>query len=313
MRRTVTILTVLAISFALAGCANTGNEQTGVMAIGSGAGVVAIDTGDLSSGVAAEVGDVEIGENAITAYLNNFRYSQGLQDDDDWGQWIFDAGYSIEGLRSDTVEYFVSQELVRQAAAQEGINVTDAEIDEAIADARGDSTEEEYASALDQQGVDEATYRDNVYIGLLQKKLKEKVGGGGEIDDETILEYLKLYYPDDVPEDATSLDGISEERIETVRELVAGFNANNNWTDWMTEFRNKVGVLTYMMPEGLPYAVDLGPYEEAAYAEEQAANGDSDSGDASDSDSGSAGAEAPVSPDASLDSASSDEQEGASE
>ena len=187
------------------------------------------------------------------------------------------------------MQYFVSQELIRQAAAQEGITVSDDEVDEAIADARGDTGDEDYASALDQQGVDEATYRDNVYIGLLQAKLKEKVAGGDEVDDATVLDYLKVYYPDDVPEDATTLEGIDEERIKTVRELVAGFNNNSAFTDWMSEFREKVGVLTHTKPSGLPYMVDLTPFEEAANTSKSGESGSSDSANSDDSGSSASG------------------------
>lgn len=266
LARFSTIIVVLAlVAMAFAGCAG-GNEADS--AAGSGAGVVEVAVSDTTGGVAASVNGVEIGENAVTAYINNFRHAQGLQDDGDWGQWIYDAGYSMEALRSDTIEYLVSQELIRQAAEQEGITVTDAEVDAKIAEARGEGTDEEYAQALDQQGMTESFYRESVRVSLLQEKLSEKVLGDNEVDEAQLLEYLKMYYPDDVDEKATSLEGIDEGRIETVRNILKTLNDNQGFSDWMADFRSKAEIVTNKMPEGLPYAVDLTPYIEAANAEQ---------------------------------------------
>lgn len=292
MKRILAIIAVVALALSLIGCADGGK---GSSEVGSGHEIVPIDVTDLSGGVAAEVGEVQIGENAITAYINNFRYANGLQDETEWGQWIFDTGYSMDGLRSDTVEMFVNQELIRQACEQEGITVSDEEVDAKIAESRGDASDEEYAAALEEQGLDEAAYRENVRLGLLQEKLAEKVAGGDKVDDATVLEYLKLYFPNEVDQDATTLDGIDEERIKSVRELVEGFNSNQAFSQWMMDFRKKSDVVTYMMPEGLPYVVDLAPYEKAYYAaleqENASSSGDAQDSSASDSASSSSASE----------------------
>lgn len=272
------VLGVILCGLLAFGCADTQGDTKGdANVIGAGLKIAPIDPSDLTGGVAAEVGDVKIGENAITAYLNNFRYAEKLQDDQAWGQWIYDAGYSMDGLRADTVEYFVSQELVRQAASEEGISATDAEVDERIAEKRAEATDEEYVDALDQQGLDEVTYRENVRVGILQEKLLDKIVGENDVDESQLLEYLKLYYPDDTPQDLTSLEGVDEERIETVRNLLKTFNSSQAFSDWMQEYRDKIKVTTHMMPEGLPYVVDLMPFEEAARAENNASDSSSSS------------------------------------
>ncbi len=268
-RLSAVIAALAMILLAFAGCA--GGNGTGA-AGGNGAEVVEVVASDTSGGVAASVNGVEIGENAVTAYINNFRHAQGLQDDNDWGQWIYDAGYSMEALRSDTIEFFVSQELVRQAAEQEGVTVTDAEVDAKIAEARGEGTDEEYAQALDQQGMTESFYRESVRVSLLQEKLSDKVLGDNEVDEAQLLEYLKMYYPNEVDEKATSLEGIDEDRIETVRNILKTLNDNQGFSDWMADFRSKAEIVKNSMPEGLPYVVDLTPYMEAANAAQAASS-----------------------------------------
>lgn len=41
-------------------------------------------------------------------------------------------------------------------------------------------------------------------------------------------------------------------------------NASQNFSTWFEEYRNNAEITVNPMPEGLPYAIDLTPYEEAA-------------------------------------------------
>lgn len=254
---------VALFAFSLGGCASEGDSASEAL-IGGGQEIAAIDVRDLSSGVAAEVGDANIGENAITAYISNFRYAQELQDDDAWGRWIYENDYSIDALRRDTIEMFVNQELIRQGAEQEGLTVSDEEVDAKISEARGDATDAEFAQSLDSQAMTEDYYRETVRVGLLQEKLTEKAVGGNDVGDETLLEYLKMYYPNEVDKDARSLEGIDEEHVKTVRDLLANYNGSQALSDWLQGLRDKVGVVISGMPDNLPYFVDLAPYEEEA-------------------------------------------------
>ena len=85
--------------------------------------------------------------------------------------------------------------------------------------------------------------------------------------DEDVLMLLKMYYPDQVPEDADSLEGIDEELVSYIREALASETKNSEFSNWMNAYREKIGVETTEMPEGLPYDIDLTPYQGAVDAD----------------------------------------------
>lgn len=283
------VATLLAALFAMCLCAcasgqNESSSKNPSFIVGTGTAVVTVDESDLSGGVCADVNDAQIGENAVTAYINNFRYAMGLQDDGDWGQWLFDNGYTMDGMRAETVDYFVNQELIRQAASLEGVSVDEAEVDKAVNDVRESLGDEEFENALDAQGQNEDNYRKEVRMTLLQTALQEKVAPAKEVTDSDLLEQLKYYYPDDVSADATTLDGIDQVKVDNVLQMMKSYNAQQAFSDWMLQYKEKSKVVTHMMPDGLPYVIDLAPFEAAANA---AQNNASSSADPSSSDSAS--------------------------
>ena len=83
-------------------------------------------------------------------------------------------------------------------------------------------------------------------------------------DDATILEVLKIYYYDEVPADATTLDGIDENLVNQVRELVEGSMKEEAFSKWLDDYKSKATIVINDMPKGLPYDIDLKPYEGAA-------------------------------------------------
>ena len=153
-----------------------------------------LNISDTSGGVAATVNGVEIGENAITAYIENFRSYQAMDDDDVWAQWMIDNSLSVEDVRSETIDYYVSQELLRQAADQEGISVDSSEVDEQI-QAMKDTydSDEEWLEALESSGSSEALMRELVELSLLQEDLLELVAGDVSASDDDVLAMVDLY------------------------------------------------------------------------------------------------------------------------
>lgn len=281
-RKLITIFAVAVLSLGVlqgfAGCAqNTASDANSASntAIGSGQEIAAVNTSDVSGGVAAKVNDVEIGENAVTAYINNIRYGNELQSDEDWGQWLYDNGYSIDSFRADIVNYFVNQELVRQACDQQGIAVSDEEVNQAFDSAKGDTSDADFKQELESDGMTEDMYKASLKISLLTSKLSDAVVGD-VVSDEDLLNYVKICYPDDIAEDATSLDGVDEEKVQKCRETLESLKTSYALSDWMSEFKKSCDVTTEVRPDGLPWVVDLAPYEEAA-----AQAGDNASDDAS--------------------------------
>ena len=215
-----------------------------------------------SGSVAATVNGTAVSEDEITKYIMDFRTQQGLEDDSAWGEWMVMYGYTPEALRSDTIEFFVNRALLKQAIAEEGIEVADSEVDDYISmiteQVGGQSAFEE---ALKTEGLTLDTYRENVLFSLQQQALAEKVAPAAEVDDAQVLELVKMYFPDKVDEDATSLEGVDEATIEEIRSMLASSATQQAFDEWMQTYRQKANVVTTEMPASAPYNIDLAPYQ----------------------------------------------------
>ena len=78
----------------------------------------------------------------------------------------------------------------------------------------------------------------------------------------------------EVPEGGiTSLDQLPTEFVDVLRNMQSTA-ATQNFTTWFQEYRDKAEVTINPMPEGLPYAIDIAPYQEKAQAEQATPEGD---------------------------------------
>lgn len=214
---------------------------------------------DLSGGVAVTVNGVEIGENDLTAYVSEFRAAQGLGDDEAWGQWIVDNGYTPEMLRSDTIEYFTTRELTKQAVKEQNIEIDESDVDAQLANiAEQIGGEDVLKEALESQGLTLESYRESIVLSLQQDALADKVTAGNEaLADDTVLELMKMYFPDEVSEDTESLEGLDADLVNDVRSWLK----QQAFSEWMDQYREQAVITINDMPEGLPYAVDTSAFE----------------------------------------------------
>lgn len=225
-----------------------------------------IDVDDTSGGVAATVNGVEIGENCITAYIENFRELQGLESDDDWGTWVIENGYTLGDIRSDTVDSYVNQELIRQAAEQEGVTVTDEAVEERVQEAIDEAEKESsWDAALEEMGMSEEAYFYNVEVTLLQNELMEAVAPDAEASDDEVLSYIQSNEED--YEDAESLDEVDEDTVESYREYADSIEQEDEFNTWMIEFQDDSDIEVESLPDDVSYNIDLTEYEEAYYEE----------------------------------------------
>ena len=210
---------------------------------------------DLSGGVAASVNGVEIGENDLTAYVTSFRTAQGLEDDAAWGQWMVDNGYTPEMLRADTIEYFESRELLAQAVKEQGIEVSDADVDAQLASvAEQIGGEDVLKEGLEAQGITLESYRESIASSLQQEALIDKVTADDEsLSDEAVLEAMKMFFPDEVPENVSSLDELDPSMVDSIRMWLK----QQAFSGWLDQRRSEADITVNDMPEGLPYAVDI--------------------------------------------------------
>ena len=218
-----------------------------------------------NSDVAATVNGTAISEDEVTEYVTKFRTQQGLESDADWGEWMVSYGYTPEALRSDTIEYFVSRELLKQAIAEQGIEVAESEVDDFIASITEQvGGEEAFTKALEAEGMGLEEYRQEIRFSLQQQALAKKVASSDTtVDDAQVLEIVKMYFPDSVDADAKSLDGVDPEVVDQIRSMLESSNMEQAFSDWMDDYRGKANIVIVDMPQSLPYAIDLTPYEKA--------------------------------------------------
>lgn len=107
----------------LEGDEGSGGDGGATSEVGADAGSVSVY--DTSAGVAATVGDVQIGEAVVTDAIESFREQSGLQEEGDWGIWLAENGYSAESLRAEVLGGYVSAELSRQAEETYGVTAPD--------------------------------------------------------------------------------------------------------------------------------------------------------------------------------------------
>ncbi len=241
------LVLVMTCMVVCAGCSSEAEESDSTEEKSLASRIVEVDPSDTSEGVAGTVNGVEIGEKAITDYIANFRVINDLETDDEWGAWLIDYAYTIDSIRGETLDYFENQELIRQAAAENGITVSDREINANIDDERKEyDTDEEWIEALAEAGMTEDGYRNLVEVSLLNQKLYSKF------------------------EDEATEDGDITQ-------------AEQNFNDYMEKFKDDSDITEEFLPKGEPYDIDLTPYEEAARA---AMQGSSSSSGSSSSDAG---------------------------
>ena len=151
---------------------------TGALSAACMLGIVACSSSSstASSGVAATVNGTEISEQTVTDFVQNFRETQGLTDEDTWGKWMAKSSMTPSQVRDQIIDYFVGIDLTRQAAEENGVSVSDADVDAQVASMKANySDDDAWQSALKQAGTTEEGYRDSVRNAMLENALKEKV------------------------------------------------------------------------------------------------------------------------------------------
>ena len=179
-----------------------------VCAVGLSAACVwslaACTSGDQASGdsgaVAATVGDVPISEDTVTKYIESIRSQMGVTDEDSWGNWLAQNGYTPESVREEVVNSYVQRELIRTGADERGVTVDSAEVDGYVDQMKQNyDTDEKWQAALDQAGMTEDSYRAEIEQKLKENKLYASFASDEDPSDADMLQYAQMY--------ATAYDG----------------------------------------------------------------------------------------------------------
>ena len=138
---------------------------------------------------AATVNGTPVAEETVAAYIDDFRATSSLEDDGAWATWLADNGYTPQSVRQEVVDYYVDEELVRQAARERGVSADAAEVDEAVQKAKeGYESDEAWREALASSHTTEEAYRAQVELSLLKTALADSFAEAAAPDDGQLLE-----------------------------------------------------------------------------------------------------------------------------
>ncbi len=149
-----------------------------------------------TGGVAATVNGVEIQEDTITKYIQDFRTSSELTSDDDWGNWMSQNSFEPSTVRDQVINYYVEIELKKQAADEKGISVESSDVDSEINNVKSNyDSDDAWKKALSSAGLSEDQYRESVEASLRDQKLESAVAGdSATADDASVLKMINTYY-----------------------------------------------------------------------------------------------------------------------
>lgn len=149
-----------------------------------------------TGGVAATVNGAEIQEDTITKYIQDFRTSSDLTSDDDWGNWMKENSFDPATVRDQVIDYYVENELKKQACDEKGITVEQSQVDDETNNMKANyDSDDAWKQALSSAGLTEDQYRESVEAGLLDKALEDAVAGdAATADDSKVLDMLNTYY-----------------------------------------------------------------------------------------------------------------------
>ncbi len=170
------------------------------------------------------------------------------------------AAREIRRLESKYLEEMVELRLEAQAAEAEGISVSDAEVDQAVAGIRSkfSLSDEAFARALEEQGLTMESYRSNLREQILVNRVVNKViRPRVTVSDSEVDQIMAAEHPEFAHRNIAarvrliSLEEEGEKGVEKVREIVREFDqgtpfselASRYSTDPSAKFGGDLGVI----------------------------------------------------------------------
>ena len=233
----------------------------------------------ITPGTAVRINDVEISNERFNAFYQEYRRPYGIN--------VAGRGDHLEKLtrlRKEAMERMIEQELVRQAAAAEGVTVTPDEIDAAIAEIS--ETFDDTAAfnrRLQSEGFSPASYRGHIARMIAAKKYLDDIRlGVAEVGDEELEQYYRdneyrLTFPEQVRVRHILLTwkplGTNDDRAairKQMEPILERARAGEDFAALAHEFTDDYATREHGGDTGLFQRGQMAPaFEEAAFALEQ--------------------------------------------
>jgi hypothetical protein len=214
---------------------------------------------------AATVNGKVITEQEVTEQIDVLRKQYGCTDDEAWAKLLGQSGMTAEDMRKQVIDYKAQVMLVNAAASEQGIEVTDAEVEQQVnqtREAMGYADDASWEEFLSTQGFTEAAYDEQVATSLRLQKLVEQFSGG--LTDEQLQNYVDefaSFFETDswkAPEGGGHIDlgSVPEDVLEKMRSGAQSYYANYAYEDYVEDLTLKADIAIKPMPKGLSYDVE---------------------------------------------------------
>ena len=181
-----------------------------------------------SDPVAATVNGAEIKESAVTEQVEGLRQQLVLTEDEAWGQWLGANAYTPQIVRQTVIDALVSNELLKQGAAEKGVDVSDDDVASYFEEIKSSyDSDDLWNQELESSGMSEDQYRESIKASLLRDAVTATFDPAGE-DEQSQLERSQAF------------------------------------DQWLGDLESSADVKVSDMPDGLSYAIDMTQYSKAA-------------------------------------------------
>ena len=145
----------------------------------------------LTGGVAATINGTNLTEDTVTKQIMSMRTSYGYTKDKDWAQYLVDNDLTPKKYRKQLIDSYTQQILLQQAQKENGVTVSDKEVEKAWKDAcKSAGGAKTFKKTLKTYGYTEDTYKDSLKESLSQQKLKDAVAPTSKPKDSEIVDYI---------------------------------------------------------------------------------------------------------------------------
>ena len=117
----------------------------------------------LTGGVAATINGTNLTEDTVTKQIMSMRTSYGYTKDKDWAQYLVDNDLTPKKYRKQLIDSYTQQILLQQAQKENGVTVSDEEVEKAWKDAcKSAGGAKTFKKTLKTYGYTEDTYKDSL-------------------------------------------------------------------------------------------------------------------------------------------------------